>query len=113
MRRLYIVFAMLTLAVLCRAEPVTTDAETSVIARLQPTEPDTIENPYENYKRKPINWMVFNIIGSVVMITAKEKTQLQGGAVLFGVTAPLTIVKFVKHYKYEAWEAEHSTEDPS
>lgn len=74
-------------------------------------------NPYENYKHKPINWLVFSIIGNSTALMAAASPNMnprtrsnliEAGTIVFTVSAPLTIVKFIKHYRYLAWEEKHA-----
>lgn len=73
-------------------------------------------NPYENYDREPIFWLILKTIGGSLSTTAAINTNMdsqtrtnliQSGSLLFSITTPIIIVKYIKHHKYLKWVEEH------
>jgi len=73
-------------------------------------------NPYENYDQEPIFWLILKTIGGSLSMTAAIDTNMesqtrinliQSGSLLFSITTPIIIVKYIKHYKYLKWVEEH------
>lgn len=62
------------------------------------------QNPYQNYDKTPVLWLVGSCIGyGLVTIGSliEPNPNLAGaGCITLGVCVPLTIVKYVKHERF-------------